>query len=314
VNDKTAHRVVEAQDRIAQSALTEYALRVYPVEDATEIRLADLWNAIWRGKWLILITACILTAVAVVAALLITPRYRAQVVMAPVTEERANGGLTSLAGQLGGLAAMAGITVGEQGGTAESIATLQSRAFTDRFIQGHNLLPVLFADLWDGDQQKWDVSDPEDTPTLADAYERFNKSVRSVSQDAQTGLVTLTIDWSDPQLAADWANALVSEVNATLRSKAIEQSKRNFEYLTRELQEATDLELRTAIFSVMQSEMRTAMLANVRTEYAFRVIDPAAVPEKHYWPNLILFVAVGFTTGLMLGLFATFLRGTRRAW
>lgn len=287
-----------------------YALRVYPVDDASEVTLADLWATLRGGRWLIGASVLALTALAGVAAFLITPVYRAQVVMAPVADEQKGGGLSSLAGQLGGLASLAGITVGgSQSNTAEAIATLKSRAFTERFIAEKNLLVVLFAEDWDAGKNTWTVTDPRDVPTLWDGVERFDKSVREVTQDSQTGLVTMSIDWPDPQLAAEWANAMVTDVNATLRRKAIEQSEKNLKYLTAQLAGTTELELRGAIYGLMQAEMRNAMFASGKTEFAFRVIDPAVVPEKNVWPNKILFIVLGLSAGLLLGVFATFVRG-----
>jgi uncharacterized protein involved in exopolysaccharide biosynthesis len=312
VNDKTHHDLAGSRDDGPAPPPVAYALRVYPVDDASEVRLADLWATIWRGKWLIAGLATALAAISTLAAFVMTPVYRAQVVVAPVVDDQKGGGLASIAGQLGGLASLAGISLGnDQSSVAESIATLQSRSFTEKFITEHELLPVLFADLWDDQKKSWNVTEPEAVPTLWDGFERFNKSVRDVTQDAQTGLVTLTIDWPDPQLAADWANALIAEVNARLRASAIEQSQRHLAYLSGELEKSTDLSLRAAIYGLMQAEMRNAMFASGKTDFAFRVIDPAVVPEDNVWPNKFLFLVLGFSAGLVLGVFAAFIYGAR---
>ena len=59
--------------------------------------------------------------------------------------------------------------------------------------------------------QTWQVQSGE-APTMEDAYRLFD-SIRNVDEDIQTGLVTVTVDWSDPKLAAEWANGLVQDVN-----------------------------------------------------------------------------------------------------
>jgi LPS O-antigen subunit length determinant protein (WzzB/FepE family) len=203
---------------------------------------------------------------------------------------------------------MAGLSLGSQNSSAESVATLSSRAFTQKFIERHQMLPILFADDWDAQRQTWDVDDPAEIPTLWTAYNRFDKSVRAVAQDATTGLITLTIDWTDAKLASEWANALVEEVNETLRRTAMEQSGRNIDFLTKELQATGAVELRTALFGLMEVEMKKKMVASVTTEYAFKSVDPAIVPERPYWPNRLLFAALGLFSGLMIGVVVAFVR------
>jgi uncharacterized protein involved in exopolysaccharide biosynthesis len=303
VNSDTGSRTTEEAD------VRPYAFRVYPIDDSGELHLSDLWHTLWAGRWWLL-GACVLCLVAAVAVTpLITPRFRAQTILAAVTQESgSSGSLAALAGQLGGIAALAGASLGSQNTTAESIATLTSRAFTTEFIQRHDLLPLLFADDWNEATKSWDVDDPSDVPTVWKAYERFDKSVRTVEQDAQTGLITLTIDWTDAQVAALWANEMVSELNEALRHKAAEQSHRNVEYLTEALKETGAVELRTSLFGLMEGEMKKEMLANVAAEYAFKTIDPAVAAERAFWPNRILFAVLGLAFGFFLGLTITFLR------
>ena len=170
-----------------------------------------------------------------------------------------------------------------------------------------NLLPVIFHDDWDAEKGAWDV-DADDVPTLARGVERFDKSIRTVNQDVETGLVNLTVDWIDPVLARDWAQGLIAEVNADMRGRAIDQSKRNIEFLKGQLEATDAVELRTAVFSVMESEMKNAMMAAVRTDFAFEVIDPPVVPEKPAWPNRILLAVVGFFLGGMIGVLTVLMR------
>jgi uncharacterized protein involved in exopolysaccharide biosynthesis len=288
-----------------------YAIRLYPIDEAEEIRLLDLWRVLWNRRLTIMLFAAAGAVTATIAAFLITPMYRAEVLMAPVGNER-GGALASLAGELGGIAALAGISLGTDSSSAEALATLRSRAFTEHFIEKNNLMPVLFADVWDPAKGAWDVDDPADVPTLWRASERFDNSIRSVTQDAETGLVTLTVDWKDPELARAWANGLVQEVNAALRGRAIQQSRKSIEYLRKELQGISEVELRAAVFDLMEAEMKNAMVSTVRTEFAFEVIDPAVVPEKRYWPNRWLLAVLGLAAGLLLGVLAVALRQSYR--
>jgi hypothetical protein len=75
--------------------------------------------------------------------------YRAEVLLAPADEKDS----ASLGGQLGGLAALAGVRVGSGGESAEAIAVLRSREFAREFIEDFDLLTVFFADEWDAQRK-----------------------------------------------------------------------------------------------------------------------------------------------------------------
>ena len=114
---------------------------------------------------------------------------------------------------------------------------------------------------------------------LRKGAERFDKSVRTIEQDPQTGLITLTIDWWT-QVAALWANQIVSEVNqaASEGGRAIAPQR---QYLTEQLIRRAP-ELRTALFGAMEGEMKKEMLANVAA--GMPSIDPAVARNGRSGP------------------------------
>jgi uncharacterized protein involved in exopolysaccharide biosynthesis len=289
----------------AMSESRDYAFRVYAVDDADEIRLHDLWRVVWRSKWLIASVALGAAIVAAAASFLITPVYRSVVLVSPTTESPTSSGLASLASQFAGVAALAGIDLSGGGRTAEAIATLNSRAFTEKFIRDRRLMPILFSNLWNEDTGRWE--DESEVPTMWNAFQAFD-GFRTVEEDLETGLITITVDWTDPTLAAQWANGLVEDANRILRTQAIQESRKNLEFLQTELQKNSQVPLQTTIYSLIEVELRNTMLANVKQEYAFKVIDPAVVAEKRSWPNRSLFALLGLFAGGVIGTFAAFLR------
>ena len=287
-----------------------------PVEE-DDVNLLDYWRVLVRHKWLIIAVTFLCTVAAAAAAFRMTPVYRAEVLLAPVTEQGDQGGLTALASQFGGLASLAGIDLGGGGASKdEAIATLKSRAFTEQFIKDENLLPVLFHNKWDEKNGQWLVEDSGDIPTLWDAFALFDKKIRFVRENRKTGFVTLVIEWVDPVQAARWANLLVQRANTRLRKQAIEQAKKSIDYLNKELNKTTVVELQQAIYQLIQGQINKIMLANVRDEYAFKVIDPAVAPKKRIRPNRGQMVIIGLVVGLILGVIGAFFRDlliTRRA-
>lgn len=227
-------------------------------------------------------------------------------------------GLGSFAGQIGGLASIAGLDLSPAGGNREAaIAILRSRAFTESFIENNDLIPILFDERWDSSIAAWIIEEGEDPPSIRDAYRFFNNNVRFVEEDLRTGLVHLVIEWTDRELAAKWANDLVRSVNEAIREDAVSLARSNLEYLDQELANTTVLELRNAIFRLMEVQIQHAMMANVRESFAFRIIDPAVVPdpEEYVRPNriLIIGIAVLFSPiiGILVALAMGFISGLR---
>jgi uncharacterized protein involved in exopolysaccharide biosynthesis len=274
--------------------------------------LKGMLDIVWRGKWLVLAITAVITLGTVVAAMLAPVKYTATTVVSPVSGDQngSMGGLGSLASQFGGIASLAGLGGGGATMRAETVAVLQSGVLTQRYIEDHDLLPILFPKRWDATRKQW-IADGSKTPTPWLGNEYFNDQIRNINDNVKSGLVTLTITWSDPVQAAQWANDLVKVTNDYLRAKAIEKSERHIEYLKQQAA-ATDIaQLRSAIYSVLESEIKSAMLARGNDEYALKVIDPATVPERRSSPKRTVWVSVGFMSGLFLAIAFVFFR---RSW
>ncbi len=279
--------------------------------DDEEISLLDIWRILVRYKFTVLGFAALAGLLACAAALLMTPQYRTEVLLAPVSDVNESDRYATQFQEFGSIAALAGIKLDHKDRKAESLATLRSRKFTDQFIQDRKLDRVLFAKLWDDEHQRW--KSDEDIPTAWDAFELFDEKIRRIREDKGTGLVTLSIEWKDPGLAAQWANELVSSVNTTLRQQSVDDSNRAIEYLQDQLSRTSVVELQQVLHRVIESEMKDIILANLNEEYAFKVIDPAVVPEEPARPKVLVMVVLGTVFGLILGVVVALVLNARQA-
>ncbi len=270
-----------------------------------EVDLREYWDVVTQYKVLIGIVTGVTTTVALAAAFLMTPIYRAETLLAPATSEK-SGGLSALATQFGDLAALAGISVGGGDRTQEAIATLKSRALTEVFIKENNLLPILFQDAWDADNKTWKARDPTKRPTIWQAHKVFEQGIRTVSFDKKSGLVTLAIEWKDPAQAAEWANDMVRRVNRQRQQEAIEEARSSIEYLYKQLAKTSSIEVEQAIYRLIEAQTKTIMVAQAREEYAFKVIDPAVVPEERIKPKRRSMAIAGLLLGVLLGISLAF--------
>ena len=275
-----------------------------PSTDEDEIDLLELIRTLLQAWKTILGIAVVCTILAVAYALSTPELFKAETLLAPAEEEKS--GASSALSQFGGLAAMAGISIPSDSNVEQVIATLNSRKFLRAYIRQNKLIPVLFEEIWDADSQAWIVASVEDEPTEQKAIESF-KACLSVDEDKKSGLITLSISWKDPEVAAQWANDLVKQLNEQLREQAIADSKKRVGYLERELAKTTLQDMRAVLYNLLESEKQKAMLANVNDDFALEVIDPAVVPETREKPKRKLIVALGGVCGGFLGIFAVFL-------
>lgn len=273
------------------------------------VTLKELLGILRAGKRLIILTTLLITIAAAAAAWLLPKTYESSIVVLPVSSTPGAQSLSSLASQVGGgLASIFGMSLGTDYKRTQSIGVLKSDALLRTYIQQNNLLPVLYSSRWDSQLKRW--KDPQHAPTLWMATRRFQKSIRTIAVDDKTGLVTLTVAWHDPHLAASWANGLVEMTNDSLRNKAIDEADRDIAYLNQEAAKTNVLEVKQAIFTVMQNELDQSMLARGTKEYAVTIIDPATAPEKAAWPSKPLWIIAGLFIGLLSSCFVVILRAS----
>lgn len=298
----------------------------HPYDPEDEIDLRDLFATIWQGKWLIAAFIIVGSTLAAGYAFLQPNTYKSETLLAPAESDQ-QGAVSRLAQQYGGLANMAGIDLGESGTTRTQIALaiLESRAFLINFINRHDLLvPLLAAKGWDHTKQEWiidrsiydvhsgkwvrDVEFPTSgKPTDLQAYQALKKRL-SVSQEKDTGLVTVSLELMSPVAAQDWLAKLIDDLNDRMRQRDISETKRTITYLNEQIKTTSIADMRQVFFQLIERQTQRQMLAKVRDQYALRIVDPPVVPEKKVAPNRSFIIVLGFCVSGMLALIVIFFR------
>lgn len=269
-----------------------------------DVSIIEIWQVIWRKKWLIIATTFIFAAVSVVTALSLPNIYRAEITVTQ-SEESKTGGLSGLASQLGGLGAIAGLNLSSQQSDKGAVALeiLTSRAFLANFIQKYDILPEVMAakewnpvsrelsydqDLYNPDTQQWvrEVEPPKTPkPSLWEAVNTFREDILVVEEDTDTGFATIAVFHPSAELATHWATSLLIELNEYMRVRDVSEAERSINYLEDKLQ-STKLTTMQDVFSeLIERQLQTMMLANARDEYVFETLDPAVIPEDKAKPN-----------------------------
>jgi uncharacterized protein involved in exopolysaccharide biosynthesis len=278
--------------------------------DAEEIRLRDLVADLRRAAVPLIATTIICGIIGAATAILSDKEYDAFILVSPIEQDSASnkGALGAIANQFSDLASLAGVTPPGASARSEPIAVLQSQLLTQNYIQAENLLPILYANKWDEASKRWKPTDPKKIPTLWLANQYFMKKIRHVTDDKVTGLVTMRIRWKDPRQAAKWANDLVKATNMYLRDKSIRESERNIAYLTDAGAKTNVVEVKKAVYSLLEQEINKEMLAQGREEFALRVVDPAFPPERPSSLGAIALTIVGLVSGALISVIVVFAR------
>lgn len=261
------------------------------------VDLVSAWQFLWRHKLIIVATAVVSAVAAAIFALMATPIFRGEVVVTEVHND-AMGGVSGIAGQLGGLASLAGVNLPlDSGAGEEAKAILKSRRLAAEFVARHDLAQTLTQPAAPG------------TPVPDEwfAIQKFREDVVAVRDDKRTGTITVAVEWPDPALAARWANDYVSLANEIIRQRALDESNRNITYLQQQAAQTNVVELQRVLYRLIEAETQTLMLANGRNEYAFSVVDPAVPPQKRVRPHRTVMVLLGAMAGVLLGVIAAFL-------
>ena len=287
-----------------------------PYDD--EIDLRELFSVLWAGKKLIVAITAVFAVVSVLYALSLANEYKASAVVSPATSGGSS--LGSMAGQLGGLASLAGINIGsgESNETQEAMEIMQSWGFMEAFIQTHDLAVPVYAatgwdkgsnslklddDLYDASSKRWLIEDSDSgenrAPTSWELYESFKSRV-AVSQDKKSGLINISVEYYSPQIAKQWVDLFVTTINNYMRGRKLEQVNRNIEYLEVQIEKTAIAEMREVFYQLIEEQTKSKMLAEASPEYAFVTVSRAMVPEEKSKPKRALVCILGTLLGGML--------------
>ncbi|EOX4446818.1 Wzz/FepE/Etk N-terminal domain-containing protein [Vibrio alginolyticus] len=285
------------------------------------IDLRELFKSLWRGKWVVIAITFTFAVGSVIYALSLPNVYKADALLSPA-ESAGGGGLSKMAGQLGGLAALAGVNLGGGGASQTDLAVqvMKSRQFAEAFIEKYDLLvPLMAAKDWDLSKNQlilddeiynsktgmW-VREPDglrgSKPTPQEAYEVFSKNVLSVNKDDETGLYTVSVQHFSPYLTKQWVNWLIEDINKVMRERTISEVSQNLTYLNTQLQKTSVAEMQSTFYSLIEEQTKSLMLAEVQDEFIFKTVDPAVVPELKSSPNRALICVIGTLLGGILGM------------
>ena len=291
-----------------------------------EVDLRELFSLLWAGKWLIGGISFTAAMIAVAVAFSLPNIYRAEALLAP-NDPQGTGGLSALAAQYGGLASLAGINLnsGSADKTALGLAVLKSRKFVAGFIERHDILvPLMAVEDWDAESgelkidpkvydlatDRWarDARPPRKaTPSLQEAHKVFME-ILSVSQDKQSGFVSIAVEHYSPTVAKQWVDWLVGDINFSIMQRDVAEAEQAIAYLNEQIESTSLADLQNVFFKLIEEQTKIVMLAKVSPEYMLRTLDPAVIPEIKSQPDRALICILWTLLGGILSVLGVLIR------
>jgi len=287
LNDK---RLVEENFRTIKDTLM--AQMDEPVcDNSDEINLLDYLKVIWKNK--IFVTAVVVVVVAATTAvsLFMTPIYEAKAVISPATAKPAEpSGITAIASQFG-------IASPASSNMSEITNLLKSNILRERILTKYSLFPVLFS----GEPVKWKSEEEKMWAGI-----RFLETAIRVNPVQKDNMIQITADFKDPRVARDLAGYALAELTEYMSSEARRVAETNKKYLESQLDKTADPFIKAKLYSLIAQQIETSMMAEVKENFAFKIVDPPRVPDKKVRPKRMQMVMISFFVSLFLGIFAAF--------
>jgi len=295
------------------------------VPQPNDIKFTDIVKILWQQKIIVILITMSAAVLSVYYALSIPNTYRSTVLLAPV-DDQSNGMLAKLSSQFGGLAAMAGVNVGNKATDKPALAIeiIKSRLFISEFVNKYNLKPTLMGvegwdmhsnkliyndKVYDAKSDKWvrEVDLPlKPEPSDIEVHEFFKNSMLNIEKDKKAGLYWISVTHVSPYVAKDLVDKIVIEINEKTKQDDINDAETRIEYLTSVLQDTGVSAMKKIFYELIEQQEQTKMLAKTQKEYVFKTVDPAVVAEVKDGPKRPLICVLGTILGFIFGVVFAF--------
>ena len=283
-----------------------------------EIDLRELFGVLWGNKIKIIGITAVFAVVSVIYALSIPNQYKASALLAPAQQQ--SGGLSGALGQLGGLASLAGVSIGGGDSSETQVAQeiMKSWSFIEGFIADNDLAVEVYAaegwsresnqlkfdnDVYEVKTKTWLVENDNigqlGPPTSWQLFEKFSEML-AVSEDKKSGLISVSIEYYSPQIAKQWLDLYISSINKHMQARQVVKVSNNIEYLEAQIEKTSITEMQEVFYTIIEEQIKSQMLAEASPDYAFVAVSPSMVPEEKSQPKRALICILGTLLGGIL--------------
>jgi len=188
-------------------------------------------------SWITIVSACS----AIIVSLLLPKSYKATVTLLPPQQSSSVGAsLVSQLGNLGGMAALAGGSLGIKNPNDLFVAMLKSRTVEDAMVQRYDLMKEY--------RERY----------LSDARKQFEKHA-TVDGSGKDGMIHISVEARAPNRAAELANGYVEQFRSLSEHLAITEASQRRLFFQKELEQAKN-NLASAEEALKETQQKTGLI------------------------------------------------------
>jgi uncharacterized protein involved in exopolysaccharide biosynthesis len=283
------------------------------IENSDEINLVDVIYELWRKKVFILIATLIVTMLAITYAFTLPNIYVSTALLSPTNNNSDNNSLS----QYAGVASLAGISLqgDSDNKSLEAIERIKSYEFFSKFILPSLKLENITAvkkweiesnkiiyddERYDVKSNKWHTKNNKALkPSTQSAYKIFKTKI-GVSRETKTGFVKISAEHHSPYIAQEWVQTVINQINKSMRDEDKLKATKSIEFLNSQTKKTNYAEVRQAISSLQEDQIKSLMLIESDSAYIFKILDSPIAPEVKSKPKRPLIAMIGMVLGLFL--------------
>ena len=258
--------------------------------DPKELSLNDLLYSFWQAKIHILVMIILAGALALIFLLLVTPKYKAEMIVAPADGYALGDYASSI--QYDRIASLPFWRPKDSDGASTDfyrfVYTLKGAAAAKLLMQDDSVVRGIRSD------EKENIKTPEE---LAIYLSRHIE----VDPLGATPLRRIHYSHPDPEFAAAMLRKIHLVADQMIRRDRRRQSQSRIEYLQNALQKTMNPDHRKGITNLLMQQEHIQMLANLDEAYAAIIVEPASASPKPTWPNKPLVLGVFLLLGAFMG-------------
>ena len=284
-----------------------------PPNDAITIMLL-----IWQKKWLVV--SCMVAAffLGVLYLHVAVPTYTTE--LRVTSASSSNSSLSSRLGNLGGLAAAAGLGIGSSS-KAEPfdlyLEALTSRGVADKLAADRRIMTTIFNREWDNRRQTWEA--PPQTPVqivksllgIGEKPWRAPDGARLrdylqreivITKSTKTPVTSIGYDARDPDFGVYLLSRLDEYADLQVRSRALQQARDYQAYLSKVLPDVMIADARRSLADSLVQQYEAVMMAQSTVSYAAIALSTPQASVGPTKPKALIVLALSLLLGLIVGL------------
>ena len=267
-----------------------------------EVDLRELISVVWKEKIAIIVATGVVALSSIFISLSLTNYYTSEAVV--IARDQQDTPLS----EFSGLASLAGVNLDNAGSSLfKMMAIIESREFVKHLITFDDVLPSIMAaksydassqelyfdpEVYDSETKTWAREVPVNRalePSYLEAHKEYLEMI-SMVKDKITGHISIGVEHVSPVFAKEFLTLIIQEANNLNRDIDIESSSKALTYLTAELSQTPQLEVKKSISKLIEHQFETRMMASIHDDYVLIPLEPPFIPERKSGPIRSLIV------------------------